>query len=195
MMEHRMARQLDIIDIEMWRDIPGFDGVYQASTHGRIRRFPRLVPTKGGAFALKEFAILAGRDPKHVTGRYNDIALVASDGRQVRKGVHWLVCRAFHGPMPTSEHEAAHFDGNRNNNRADNLRWATRKENAADRKRHGNDMEGERHPSVKLTAAAVRDIRANCRGRYGDLERMAQKHGVTRSLVWNVVNRRTWKHI
>src|SRR3982751_5117101 len=51
--------------------------------------------------------------------------------RMVR--VHRMVAEAFHGPAPTPKHEVAHWDGDPANNRAANLRWATSKENKADR--------------------------------------------------------------
>lgn len=46
--------------------------------------------------------------------------------------VHRLVCEAFHGPKPTPKHEVAHWDGDKTNNTAPNLRWATHKENCQD---------------------------------------------------------------
>ena len=46
--------------------------------------------------------------------------------------VHIIVATAFHGPKPTKEHVVDHIDTNRRNNRAGNLRWVTRLENALD---------------------------------------------------------------
>ena len=44
--------------------------------------------------------------------------------------VHRLVCRAFHGKSPSTEHrEVDHIDGDPSNNRAENLRWVTHAEN------------------------------------------------------------------
>ena len=58
-----------------------------------------------------------------------------------------LACTAFHGPKPTPEHQAAHWDGNKLNNRSDNLRWATPLENQADKLRHGTVLRGDAHPA------------------------------------------------
>jgi hypothetical protein len=43
--------------------------------------------------------------------------------------VHRIVATAFHGPCPSPEYVVDHIDTNRQNNRADNLRWVTRLEN------------------------------------------------------------------
>lgn len=59
------------------------------------------------------------------------------DGKQKRRAVHVLVADAFHGPKPTPQHQAAHGDGNPQNNAASNIRWATAKENQRDRFEHG----------------------------------------------------------
>lgn len=75
-------------------------------------------------------------------------------GRRVRKAVHHLVCRAFHGE-PSPGLEVRHLDGTRRNNRPDNLCWGTRSENAFDRNRHGTQKAAEngRKSAHKLTRA------------------------------------------
>ena len=47
--------------------------------------------------------------------------------------LHRLLCGAFHGPPPTPEHEVDHRNRNRSDNRAENLRWATKAENCENR--------------------------------------------------------------
>lgn len=176
-----MARQRDIIDIELWRDVPGWDG-YQASSHGRVRR---IVPEQRPIFA----------GSPHKRTRYSDVVLRKPNGLNRRLGTHVIVCQTFHGPSPSEEHMVAHNDGSRTNNRPDNLRWATAAENAADRKAHGTECWGERHVSTTLTNTDVLEIRTDYRPGYGNLTRLAEKYGVTRGAVWRIVNRRNWKHI
>lgn len=115
--------------------------------------------------------------------------------------VHSLVCEAFHGPRPIG-YETAHGDGVRTNNRPDNLRWATPKENSADMVRHGTSPVGERNPRALLTAMAVIDIRrtyvASMGAKYvrrGTREALAKKYGVSIGIVKAVISGDSWAHI
>lgn len=60
------------------------------------------------------------------------------DGKRKTFLVHTLVARIYVGDKPSALHEVCHIDGNRQNNVVSNLKWGTRKENAADRTKHGN---------------------------------------------------------
>lgn len=70
-----------------------------------------------------------------------------------------LVCEAWHGPPPQADSQAAHNDGNPWNNHYSNLRWATPKENTADKVRHGTSQRGERSANARLTENFVRQLR------------------------------------
>jgi hypothetical protein len=67
-------------------------------------------------------------------------------GRRAQQFVHRLVLETFVGPRPAG-HQAVHGDGDRYNNALTNLRWATRKENEADKRRHGTLLLGARNPA------------------------------------------------
>ena len=75
--------------------------------------------------------------------------------------VHRLVAFAFLGNPPSEKHEVAHGDGDKLNNHFSNLRWATPKENCADRILHGTNhgARGEKHGKAKLTEDDVGKIR------------------------------------
>lgn len=96
--------------------------------------------------------------------------------------VHQLVCEAFHGPRPSPAHQVAHGDGDRTNNQAFNLRWATAAENAADTTMHGRHSKGEDCSYAKLTARNVAEIRAAPK-RSGECARLAAKFGVTKNHI------------
>lgn len=99
--------------------------------------------------------------------------------------VHQIVAEAFHGPRPSRKHDAAHVDGNKWNNHRDNIRWATRAENEADKVRHGKSNHGERNGMSKLTESQVVAIR----GRLATGEHpatIAADYGVTKSHIFNI---------
>lgn len=75
-------------------------------------------------------------------------------GREVNRYLHRLVLEAFDGPCPP-DHECLHRDGNRLNNRRDNLRWGTRRENSADTAAHGRTLRGEKNLQAKLRESDV----------------------------------------
>lgn len=119
-------------DSEEWRPVVGRPR-YQVSSHGRIfgPSGRVLKPYLAGKY-------LAFRPGLGATNVY----------------VHRAVAMAFHG-APLDGQEVGHGDGNRFNNRADNLSWVTRGENAADRMRHGTTHKGKRFISVEREARVL----------------------------------------
>lgn len=108
--------------------------------------------------------------------------------------VHRIVCETFHGPPPSKEYEVAHGDGNPANNTAHNLRWATRKENADDRARHGRTLQGIKHPLSKLTEEDVRSIRRLRTEGVMGIE-VARMFGISPSKVCQIHKRQSWTHL
>ena len=174
--------------MEQWRDIPGFEGIYQASSLGRIRSLDRMVRTKGGALRRNAGRILKASSKT----RYAAI-LLCVNGTKRTGLVHRLVCAAFHGPPPPGMH-AAHFDGDNRNNVPENLRWVTPKENCADRERHGTWAHGERVNTAKLKENAVRSIFVRV-ANGEDRRAIAADLGVHRSSIDQLLRGNTWKHL
>lgn len=138
---------------EIWKDIPGYEGLYQASSMGRVRSADRLsrITTPSGA---ESSFLRKGRILKLALARdgYLYVELMRS-GKESRKrhAVQRLVCSAFNG---SSQLHAAHKDGVRTHNAESNLYWATRLENEADKLAHG-----KRRGMQKLSESQVREIR------------------------------------
>ncbi len=98
-----------------WRTVPGFDeDKLQMSDEGYYR-----VRFKGGWTAPSKGSL------------YNRHHVVVDGFRYL---VARLVCRTFHGPAPSAKHEADHIDRNPTNNKASNLRWASKTENCGNRR-------------------------------------------------------------
>lgn len=114
-------------DVVEWRDIPGYEGIYQASSAGDIRVIRRH--PKGNTEAGHVLS------PQMHRNGYMNVGLWRAGKRSV-VGVHRLVATAFYG-LPPERMDASHRDGDRSNNAAINLRWATHEENEADKREHG----------------------------------------------------------
>lgn len=130
---------------EQWRQISGYEGLYDVSDLGRIRSWHR-----------PEARILSG---SAAGNGYRKIRL-AKDGEWEDRYIHDVVLTEFVGPRPKRA-DAAHGNGVRDDNRLTNLRWASRSENHADKRLHGTMCAGETHGRRKLNAEQVKEIRAS----------------------------------
>lgn len=167
---------------EIWKAIQGHTG-YEVSNLGRARSIDRLVTYKrSGAVHQHRGKILKSS----LVSGYPTVALNYNEFFLV----HRLVLLTFIGPPP-DRHEACHNDGVKTNNRLDNLRWDTRKNNHADKISHGTHLCGEKHGNAKLTCDAVLSIRKDTRL----LREIADDYGISKSLVSQVRNRQIWTHI
>lgn len=148
------------------------------------------IPSAPGYFANEDGTILGkmGRvlNPPAHEG-YRRIRVRQPDGKRKSLFVHCLVCEAFHGLRPLG-HEAAHNDGDSLNNKPDNLRWATHKENIADRKRHGRWMDGEKNNFSKLSYADVSAIKSSSQQTHV----LAKQYAVAGSHIRRIRSGKAW---
>lgn len=167
---------------EIWRTIPGYEK-YQVSNLGQIRR------KSGGITNAKTKHILA---PGYLTG-YPRVTLRVGN-RSVGFNAHVAVALAFKGPRPSPNHEVAHWDGDRRNCCAKNLRWATHAENGQDMRRHGRAGIGSKNRSAKLTESKVLKIRKQ-RAKGLTLRELGEKFSVHLSTIHLICTREHWRHI
>ena len=116
--------------MEIWKDINGFEGIYQISNLGRLKSLARTADFVNGAIIQrKERILVAG-----VIGRernYLGVAL-SKNKKQKTYPVHRLVANAFI-PNPENKPQVNHIDSNPSNNHVDNLEWVTERENQSHR--------------------------------------------------------------
>lgn len=105
--------------------------------------------------------------------------------------VHTLVLLAFSGPRPPGK-ECCHNDGNKDNNRADNLRYGTQADNARDRIKHGHQQCGENHDSAKMTTEQIREIRW-CRALRIPPSVIAARFNISRTHVTRIAQSQNWQ--
>lgn len=166
--------------VEMWAPVHLHQD-YEVSSEGRIRCCRRRRYLKPGDIIAQQPTKLG-------------YLLASINGRPFT--VHRIVCHAFHGAPPTPKHEAAHNNGIRSDNRSENLRWATRRENSADIKLHGteNPARGEKQGHALLTADAVLEIRRK-RSLGATQPQLAMQYNVARTTINAVCNRYSWRHV
>jgi hypothetical protein len=106
--------------------------------------------------------------------------------------VHVLTCTAWHGPRPEGM-EVAHSCGNRRCWAGEHLRWATPKENNADKVLHGTNRAGEQNALAKLTNAQATEVRRRYAAGGVSQSTLAAEYGVDRSAISLVINRKTYR--
>lgn len=112
---------------EIWKDVPSRPGV-RASDQGRVILPSKTVPMPNGGVRTYIPEPRYGSIAKaSKTARHQYRNIYSADLGTMK--VHRLVCEAFHGPAPFPGAVVIHIDENALNNRADNLRWGTQKEN------------------------------------------------------------------
>ena len=164
---------------EEWRSVAGFEGVYEVSDKGRVRSLARTYRAlRKGRPAI--IPVPARFLSIYLTSGYPTVALTTAH-KSTGHYIHRLVCAAWHGPQPLGC-EVAHNDGNRLNPAPANLRWASRRDNLADKIAHGTQLRGDELWFTKVSDESVREIR---KGNRSD-ESWAKFHGVSRSLIWAI---------
>lgn len=175
-------------EIEIWKDVPNYEGYYQVSSFGNVRSINRI--EKGGYGCDR---IRKGKDlkfKKNWNGYYN-VTLRKNSIRKVHD-VHRLVA-IVHVPNPENKSQVNHFDGVKTNNRASNLKWCTGAENMQHAHQTGlmRLPIGEDHVLSKLTESDVLFIRNSDLS----IKELSDKFNVNFLTVRNILSGKNWKHV
>lgn len=170
-----------------WRPVQGYPD-YEVREDGVVRR---VTANQLGRF--KGHIMTPNVDPRH---GHMWVALRRSGGRTKSCQIGNILARAFLGPPPTPKHQAAHNDGNPQNNHWRNIRWATPMENQHDRRLHGTTNAGEKQGSSILTEKNVREIKQALLKPYRGIGRdLGAKYGVAAVTISDIRTNRKWKHV
>ena len=155
--EPNSPRWLSLEDLpnERWKDIQGYEGLYQISDYGRVKRLERYTNNQYGKLQIKKVTY---------DGHYFSVGLIKNSIHK-KFNVHVLVAKHFisnPNDYPQVLHKKAVSDGG--TNYANNLYWGTQKDNMRDRKRDGHfecSQETRNKLSEKLSKSVVQFTKGN----------------------------------
>ena len=163
---------------ERWLPVVGYEGWYDVSDFGRVKRVRAACGTQAGRILKPS-----------ITQGYEHVDL-HKKGKDKTMRVHKLVAVAFIGTCPDGV-EVNHIDGDKTNNCLNNLEYVTPSENRRHAFRIGlQSFRGENNNSSKLTEENVHEIRKV----YGKepLESIATRFGVSQQTIGDIINGRSW---
>src|SRR5438132_404339 len=141
---------------EIWKPVVGYEGLYEVSSLGRVKRVADSFMPSGGV--RRKAPYLLGLHRKR-NGYIS--CLLYGDGVRRDATVHTLVAEAFIGPRPPGM-QVNHRNGIKRDNEDVNLEWCSPKENTAHAHRLGlrknSKQRGERNGNAKLKETQVREI-------------------------------------
>jgi hypothetical protein len=173
---------------EIWKDINGFEGIYQVSNLGRVKSVKRTCNRSfGHGRAVPEKMLSAVKRNKYLA-----VTLWMLNSKSMHS-VHRLVAAAF---LPNPENKATvnHIDGNKMNNHVENLEWATHSENSIHAFDNGLRAKGEGHPNSKLTKSEVIEIRTLLASGQSQ-QAIATKFNVSKSCIKGIKQLKNWSHL
>lgn len=172
---------------EEWRDIPGYEGYYQASNRGNIRSLDREVKhSDGHTRKIKGQPI----KPSPTQG-YLKVTL-RKNGTQKTQSVHRLVASAFLGDI--TDKIVCHKNDIGFDNHVDNLYIGEHKNQYEDRVQNGNHGNGEKNSQAKLTKKDVLMIRKMANTDMTN-KKIAELFDISPSYVSDLKLKKRWAHI
>ena len=164
---------------EVWKAIPGYEGLYMVSDHGRVK-----------SLLFGQEKILKQQD----NGKGYLRVKLSKEKKASTLRVHRLVLTAFVGPCPEGM-ETLHGKGGTKDNRLSNLRWGTKLQNHQDRRADGNTPVGVKNVKAKLNEEKVLTIR-RLRNQLGwKCQDIAEQFNIHFTVVSQISNYKTWSHI
>lgn len=149
---------------ETWRPVPGYEGFYEVSDQGRVRSLDRVVTSKGSAKRVK------GQVRRHnINWAGYHLVHLSREAQKQAVLVHRLVLEAFVGSAPEGKPFALHGNGDRADNRLENLRWGSQSENMMDSVEHGTHSMSSKthckkgHPFSESNTYIRQDGGRNCK--------------------------------
>lgn len=187
------------ITVEIWKDIKGYEGLYQVSNLGRVKSNARILSKGKRGERFQKERILVNCDNKN---GYHQVLIY--DNKKIPKcrRVHRLVAEAFLEKAHTAA-TVDHIDNNKTNNKASNLQWMTFGENTKKAIKDNLHAFGERNFFSKLTEKDVKHIRDEyfktddriIGNKEKTLRAIMRGYQISRYGAKSVIYKWSWKHL
>lgn len=179
-------------EAEIWKDVVGYEGLYQVSSFGRVKALPKTkLFSDGRVYNYKEKIL------KYSTGTsgYPTLHLYSTESVRETCMIHRLVAELFI-ENPELKETVNHKDGNKENNRTSNLEWNTYQEN----NKHALDTGLTQVTASKLNSKLsklseeiVKDVLLNCKRKEKgfSIKDFSDKYGLTSTTISSIFKRFT----
>jgi predicted XRE-type DNA-binding protein len=181
---------LGVFFMEEWKSIVDYEGYYDVSTMGNVRRSSRVqVYSDGRIFHFNKKII-----SKYICNNGYYTVGLTRDSKTIQYSIHRIMAIAFI-PNPDNKPEVNHKDGIKLNNTLDNLEWNTTKENAIHAVLNGLTPIGEKRWNAKLSNEQVINIRKLFFTNKIRQSAISKLYGVPRRCISKIINNITYKYI
>ena len=171
------------VDQEKWLPIKNYEGVYSISSFGNLRR------------EIKGKRTFKGRIIRPSLPHSGYFCVKLTNNKQVKSvNIHKLVIETFKHKRPEGKH-INHIDGNKLNNKIENLEYLTRKQNTIHAMKLGLIRKGEETTNSKLNNRDVLKIKNLISASNVKASKIAIMFNVSHQCIKDIKKERTWKHI
>ena len=190
-----LSYTVEELNQEVWKDILGFEGFYQASNLGRFRSLPRVIVRSNGITENKPGRILKNN---YYSNGYVQLILYV-DKVRTNFIAHRVIAEMFVA-NPYNKDTVNHKNGIKNDLRAHNLEWCTRSENNYHAYKIGlskaNPKKGEDSSRTKLTNLEALEIRQTYKpGKFNKTIFEKYKDKISKSGFNSIARGKSWKHL
>jgi hypothetical protein len=185
-MDYWLDISLETLENEIWKDIPGYEGLYQASTLGRIKCLKReRINSRNPNYTLFLKEKIKKQSFNKLLG-YLYITLTDRNKKPSSKRVHRLIAETFINNLE-NKLEVNHIDNNKLNNSVDNLEWCTALENTRHLFKTG-------HPAkrIKLSFDKIQEIKDFYKNNNLSYKKVGELYGVKEKAIMRLVLGQTW---
>lgn len=186
--KYKRGQVLESLEREVWKSVEGWDN-YMISNLGRLKGIRRL--NGKGVISYGEFLVGYTNKKGYVIARLYDST------KKITTPIHRLVAKHFN-MKPSGATEIHHLDGDKKNNKSDNLMWVNKRTHVAitlKETKFGDGVTGEKHGMSKISASSVLKIREEYTGKYGNVVWLSKKYNITKTHIHRIVKNRAWQSL